>query len=407
MSPPEFSVEWLLGPTDLRTFLSDHWEKRPLTVFRRDETYFRGVLSLEDVDRILSSHDLQHTSVQLVKNGTSVPPPQYTTEIDWQGMKIGGVIDLVKLFAEYQQGATILLDHLHRSWPPLARLCASVERFFSHPTQTNVYLTPPGSRGFAPHFDTHDVFILQAAGSKRWRLYGAPVQLPLPSHPGFPPGADPGPPAAEFELRAGDLLYMPRGFVHEAFTSDSISMHVTLGIKAYTWADLLTEAVQALCERDVHFRRTLPVGFALDGAAADQARAEAAGLARALAEGVRLEDAVGVLAERFVLTRLPQLDGHLTGLTDARRLTPRSRVRKRAWLYRLTSHGDSVQLLYHGKGLTFPRYLEPTLRFILDTETFPVASLPGHLNDDGKVGLARRLVEEGFLRTVAEDNASG
>src|SRR5207248_11459317 len=123
------------------------------------------------------------------------------------------------------------------------------------------------------------------AGAKRWRLYGAAAALPLAGHPGFPPGADPGPPAAEFELRAGDLLYIPRGFVHEAATSDSPSMHVTLGIKAYTWADLLTEAVHALCERDVRFRRTLPVGFALDGGAAAEVRTEAAALARALADG--------------------------------------------------------------------------------------------------------------------------
>ena len=35
----------------------------------------------------------------------------------------------------------------------------------------NVYLTPPGTQGFAPHFDDVDVFLLQLEGRKHWRLY--------------------------------------------------------------------------------------------------------------------------------------------------------------------------------------------------------------------------------------------
>jgi ribosomal protein L16 Arg81 hydroxylase len=399
MDNNEFGLEWLLRPTEVGTFFTDHWEKRPLTLFRGDEAYYRRVLSLADMDRILSSHDLKQPPVQLVKDGDSVPPPRYTTEVVLKGVPVGAVVDPVRMFAEYQQGATITLDEMHRSWPPLARLCASMERSFGHPTQTNVYLTPPGAQGFSPHYDTHDVFILQAAGSKRWRLYGTPVELPLADNPYPFPGPDPGPPTADFVLHAGDLLYLPRGHVHDALTSDSVSLHITLGINTYTWADLLMEALGALCRRDVRFRRSLPVRFGLDRAAAGQLRAEGMSLVRALAEGgLPLEEVADRLAERFIMTRLPLLDGHFLGLASPRRLTPRSNVRKRAWMYRLATRGDTVQLLCHGKALTFARSLEPTLRFMLDTEAFAVASLPGPLNDAGKVALVQRLIEEGVLR---------
>jgi hypothetical protein len=398
MDSNEFGLEWLLRPTDPSVFFTDYWEKRPLTLFRGDEAYLRGVLSLADMDHILSSHNLRYPSLQLVKNSAPVPPPQYTTEVDVKGVPVGGVVDLVKMFAEYQQGATITLDQLHRSWASLARLCAGMERCFGHPTQTNVYLTPPGAQGFSAHYDTHDVFILQTAGSKRWRLYGAPVPLPLPNNPYPYPGPDPGPPTADFVLHAGDVLYIPRGHVHDALTSDSISLHVTLGINTYTWADLFMEALGALCQRDVRFRRSLPIRFGLDRAAAMQLRAECGSLVRALAEGgLPLEEMADGLAERFIMTRLPLLVGHLTGLAGARRVTPRTRVCKRAWLYRLAIHGETLHLLYHGKGLTFPRSLEPTLRFVLDTEVFAVASLPGPLNDWDKIGLIQRLIEEGLL----------
>src|SRR4051812_37942188 len=126
----KFGLDWLLQSTKLEVFFTDYWEKRPLTLFRGDEGYFRHLLSLEDMDHILSSHDLRHPSLQLVKNSAPVPPPRYTTEVDVKGVPVGGVVDLVKMFAEYQQGATITLDQLHRSWAPLARLCASMERFF-------------------------------------------------------------------------------------------------------------------------------------------------------------------------------------------------------------------------------------------------------------------------------------
>jgi ribosomal protein L16 Arg81 hydroxylase len=398
MESNEFGLDWLLRPTDPKVFFTDYWEKRPLTLLRGDEAYCRPVLSLADMDHILASHDLRYPSVQLVKNSAPVPPPHYTTEVDVKGVPVGGVVDLVKMFAEYQQGATIILDHLHRSWAPLACLCASVERVLCHPTQTNVYLTPPGAQGFGAHYDTHDVFILQAAGSKRWRLYEPPVQLPLPNNPYPYPGPDPGPPMADFVLHTGDLLYIPRGHVHDAVTSDSISLHITLGINTYTWADLFMEALGTLCQSDVRFRRALPIGFAGGAAAAAQVRAECAPLVRALAESLPAAETAYELAERFIMTRSPLLEGQVTGLLAARRLTPLSRVRKRAWMYRLAIHGDTVHLLYHGKGLTFPRSLEPTLCFILDTDVFAVASLPGPLSEEDKVRLVCQLIEEGLLK---------
>jgi ribosomal protein L16 Arg81 hydroxylase len=402
MDSNPFTLEWLLRPTDWKAFVTDYWEQRPFTLSRSDEGYFHSLLTLKDMDQILSSHSLTHPSVQLVKKSGPVPPPQYTTEVDVKGVPVRGVVDLVKLFAEYQHGATIILDHLHRSWVPLGRLCASMEQFFSHPTQTNVYLTPPGAQGFSAHYDTHDVFIMQMAGSKRWRLYNSPVQLPLPSNSYPYPGPDPGKPIADFVLRAGDVLYLPRGHVHDAVTSDSVSLHITLGINTHTWADLFMEAIHALFQRDVRFRRALPIGFAVDSAAAGQLRAEGAALVRALAEaGLPLGEMADQLAERFIMTRLPLLDGQLTALAGPRGLSPQSRVRKRAWLWRLTVQGETVHLLYHGKGLTFPRSLEPTLRFILATEVFAVATLPDNLSEAGKVGLVQKLIEEGLLKEEA------
>jgi hypothetical protein len=401
MQNSQFGLEWLLAPSDRTAFLSEHWEKKPFTLFRNDESYFRNVFSLADMDDILSSRELIYPTVQMVKNSAPVPPPQFASPREHKGVPMGEVVDPVKLFAEYRQGATIIMDDVHRMWPPLARLCAEIERFFNHPTQTNVYLTPPGAQGFSAHYDTHDVFILQVAGSKHWRLYPSPMQLPLAGTP-FPfSGPDPGRPVSDFVLNAGDLLYLPRGHVHDAVTSDSLSLHVTLGINCYTWADLFMEALNALCKRDVRFRRSLPIGFAVDSGAIDRLRAEAASLVDALSgDSLPVVEIAQRLAERFVMSRQPSLNGYLVSLTHVRRVTPQTRIGKRAWLCRLNCHADAVRLVFHGKTLTFPRHLETTLRFIVDTNEFDVTSLPGKLSEWDKIDLVQQLIEEGVLRVV-------
>jgi ribosomal protein L16 Arg81 hydroxylase len=401
MYPKAFGVDWLLAPANPAYFFQEYWEKRPFTLQRGDARYYRRLLTLADVDHLLASHDLKFPCIAMYKDRKPVPLPHYTVDMERKRGKLDGVIDAVKLYSEYAEGGTIILDHLHRSWPPLGRLCAAMEEHFSHPAQTNVYLTPPHSQGFAPHYDTHDVFILQMAGSKRWRLYSAPLELPLPSQP-YPPTTPPGQATADIELNMGDLLYLPRGWMHEARSSDRTSIHVTLGIAVQTWADVVREAVNNLVESDVRFRRALPIGFARD-AAPDQARGQCAELTRAFLDSLRLEKHLERKAESFVQGRLPDLAGHLTDLDNLSRLTPQSHLAKRAWMYRVNLQGDSVVLLFHGKRIALPRSVEPLLQFMIGNDVFTADSLPGPLDRSGKMDLIRKLIVESFLTTVTND----
>src|SRR3712207_7600770 len=82
---------------------------------------------------------------------------------------------VLRLFAD---GSTVVLQGLHRLWPPLMEFADQLAADLGHPTQVNAYITPPSSRGFSPHYDVHDVFVLQVAGEKHWR-----VHEPAPPHP--------------------------------------------------------------------------------------------------------------------------------------------------------------------------------------------------------------------------------
>ncbi len=396
MTDDPFSLAELLTPIDKDEFLATSWERRPLVVARGRPDYYAGVLTLDDVDQLLFTRELHYPAVRLAKVGASFSPASFTENVAWGSRTFDGVIRADTLLAEYRAGATIIVDALHRTWKPLTLLCRSLEAELNHPTQVNIYLTPANAQGFGQHYDTHDAFILQIFGQKHWRIYDAPLQLPLGSQPYDSSKHPTGELIAEVTLAPGDLIYIPRGYVHEATTSGSPSLHVTLGILAYTWMDVFSEALLR-CREDPRFRMSLPPGFGGAGRAAAMAE-QFETLARRLAEIAPLGDLLGQLDERFVGSRRPQLEGQIATADRLADLSGGSVVRRPPYLiFRLRAAEDGVTLLFHGKRLTFPAFVEPALRYIADTPELTVSSLPDELTDESKLVLVRRLVREGFL----------
>ncbi|KAJ8599065.1 hypothetical protein CTAYLR_007612 [Chrysophaeum taylorii] len=110
-----------------------------------------------------------------------------------------------------------------------AELRASLQSHLAVGCSVNLYCTPPGAQGLDVHADDHDVFVVQIAGCKVWRLYdatGRPRLLgPKPKAPAEMLRRGAG---ATWRLEPGDVLYLPRGVYHAA-TADDHSIHVTIG----------------------------------------------------------------------------------------------------------------------------------------------------------------------------------
>lgn len=253
----------LLAPIELEEFFDAYWEREPLHVQRSDERFYSALLTAADVEAAISSGGLRHPAIQLARSGGFYPPEAFTRTVRSGGDLFTGVPDLERIRAEYLAGATISLPGFHRAWRPLAELAATAEAEISHPVHANVYVTPAGASGFAPHYDTHEVFVLQIAGSKRWRIERSSLSLPHRAQPFDPSAYAASDPVLELELElaAGDLLYLPRGYIHSTSTTGAASVHVTLGVTVYTWADLLAEWAQ-LAVRAPALREALPPGFA-------------------------------------------------------------------------------------------------------------------------------------------------
>ncbi len=139
-----------------------------------DHRALTSLLTLDDVDRLLTASALRAPAVRLVRDGRVVPTDRITRPASIAGLPLTGLLDPRTALRLFDEGATVVLQGLHRYHPPLTDVVAELELELGHPCQANAYLTPAGAQGFARHVDTHDVFVVQTAGTKLWQILGWP-----------------------------------------------------------------------------------------------------------------------------------------------------------------------------------------------------------------------------------------
>jgi ribosomal protein L16 Arg81 hydroxylase len=394
---PASSVELhrIVEPRSGEEFLAEDWERRPLVVQGREERRFDDLLSVQDVERLVCSSGIRYPAFRLVKEGEQIPVSAYTVDIPWSPRGFTETADVERVAAAFEGGATIVLQGLHLHWPPLARFCRGLEATLGHPVQANSYYTPRGSQGLAVHHDTHDVFVLQISGEKRWLVYEPAFELPLRDQKyKREVHGEPGSPLHDLVLRAGDVLYLPRGWLHEALTSDTDSLHITVGVNVYTWIDAVRAAVES-CADDVEFRR----------AVADDGETEADLLAR-LAERLEPEYVARRKRRRFVRTRRSVLGDQIRQVRALDDLDADTVIERRSTVVAdLEPDGDGgVTLAYEGKRVSFPPQAVEAVTFCAEAEgQFTPGDFPGDLDEPSCLVVVRRLVREGFLRLTAAD----
>jgi lysine-specific demethylase/histidyl-hydroxylase NO66 len=384
----EAALARCLDPVDAETFFAEHWERCPLAVPRGEPGRFDDLLSEADVERVVCSTAIRYPAFRLVREGSQLNVGEYTRDVSWRP-PFTGTADVPRVLAEWQAGATIVLQALHVNWHPLAVFCRLLEDALDHGVQANAYYTPRGSQGFAVHHDTHDVLVLQVAGEKRWLLYDPLLELPLKHQRYSRALGEHGEPTDDLVLHPGDTLYLPRGWLHQAETSDTDSLHVTIGITAYTWVDAARDAL-AECEDEVSFRR---------GAGAD-----GDGLAALLGEKLDPDLVRARRRRRFLDSRRPIREDGLSQLRALERLDAETVLERRETVIAdLETLADGLALVFEGKEIRFPSHVGPELEACFERdEPFPAAELPGELDEDGRIVLVSRLVREGFLRIVSD-----
>lgn len=385
---PRFDLTKLLDPVSPAQFFGEYWEEKPLLVSRHDRDYYGALLTLAETEPLIAV--LPPDSVTLANAARSLEVAEYA--------RADGSLDVVKAFQLFADGATIVIDHVHKRLEKVAACCRNLEREMGAPVHCNLYLTPSGGTGFATHYDTHDVLLLQLAGSKQWTIFDSPVRLPLSGQHFDPKLHAVGPITMSVVLNAGDLLYIPRGFLHSAQSRDETSLHATLGVKPYRWADAIMETMAQLCLSDPAFRRALPADLGRPYFDVGVARSVLADLLARAVEEAKPDVALDRIVDSFVSDRRAFVPGQLAQAQLSKKLTPGDVVGARSEaIYRLYPDGDRIRMKSQGRETTLPAESAAALAFALENGRYRVRDLPGDLDDEDKVALVACLINEGLV----------
>jgi hypothetical protein len=365
---------------DAQTFKDKVWASH-IHLHHTDPDGLVGLLSLDDVDHLLTSVALRTPALRVVKDGSVQPSSRFTRSATMAGAPLTGLVDARKVLSLFDSGATVVLQGLHRYWPPLTRLVRELELALGHPCQANAYLTPPGSQGFARHSDTHDVFVFQTHGRKQWEVVEGDEER-------------------EVLLEPGLSMYLPTGTPHSARSQEQTSLHVTVGINRLTWRQVLRAMTDRVLAEE-RYDGPLPAGYLdepdrLAGRLADELSAFTESLG-ALDPGVVAEDR----AAAFLRERTPALRGGLNDLVALDRLSDDSLVERRPTAACvLRSAGERLVVLLGDRELRMPLRLAGAMEFVRDHHSFRVAELASWLDDESRLVVTRRLVREGLLRVI-------
>ncbi|KAJ8347754.1 hypothetical protein SKAU_G00263430 [Synaphobranchus kaupii] len=254
---PASLFQSLIAPLGLQEFFEEYWEKKPLLLQRSDPglaTYYRSLFQLSDLKALCGQgieYDGDIILCRCVNGKKKVISKQ--GRVNYSQLK--------KVFD--QKRVTIQFHQPQRFKDKLWQIQEKLECFFGALVGSNVYITPQESQGLPPHYDDVEVFILQLEGEKHWRLYQPTV--PLAREYSLETEERIGSPTHDITLKAGDLLYFPRGTIHQADTPVGVDHSTHLTISTYqktSWGDFLLDVFPSFLfdsmKSDITLRAGLP-----------------------------------------------------------------------------------------------------------------------------------------------------
>lgn len=342
---------------------------------------FEQLLSLDAIDELVSERGLRTPFVRMSRDGDLLSPSRFTRS-GGAGAEIGDQVADDKVLAEFAAGATLVLQALHRTWPPIQTFAQALASQLGHPIQVNAYVTPPQNTGFAPHYDVHDVFVLQFTGRKRWRVHEPVWVLPLRDQPwqkhrSAIEARVRETPSIDRVLEPGDMLYLPRGYIHSATSLDETSGHITIGVHPITRRVLADHILAALSD-EIELRQSLSPG--IDPSQAGVLEDDIASTIAALHAAIDRCDPDAVVrgvARHLAASTRPAAIRPFEHMSAAANVGPATRVRRRSGLRLATrSDADNIVVEAPDRELRFPIAQADAVRFALSGADASAEELP-------------------------------
>lgn len=401
-----------LTGTDLESFADRFWGIAPkLTRSAELSDSFHDLMTLGTVDELISERGVRTPFVRMAKDGRLLDKSEFTASGGF-GAEVTDQVDSAAVLAAFAAGNTLVLQGLHRLWPPLIHFVGDLVRELGHPVQVNCYVTPAASQGFSPHYDVHDVFVVQIAGTKRWSIH-SPVHVhPLNNQPWSDRRSAvedhaSNTPELDIVLEPGDVLYLPRGWIHSAQALGDTTVHLTIGVASYNDYDLAHQVVKAFGDIE-SLRAPLPAGLdhSDPGSIVAHVHRVLDAMRTAIDEIARDPGAVLRIADRVAdrhdeLVR-PNPVRPLASVAAMGALRGESSIRLRPGIFARIAHGENgVSMVLKNKTVTLPPQCADAIESLMKGAPCRLDSMPGLDVHDASV-VARRLIREGIAVTVAE-----
>lgn len=308
---PMFSLDDLLAPIGRRQFDDEFNDRQPLYIPAEAGGSKRALLDWAGFNRLLDqASNWTAQSLKLVHNGEPIPPETYCVQVQTQS---GSAYrpSPARVQTLLASGASLVAGDVHALTPELSAASRALAEHFAGLCCANVYCSFGGVQAFNTHFDPHHVLAVQVEGEKTWRLYAnradAPVELPQGvDNPREWFAAHRGPLKQELRMRPGDVLYLPRGWYHDALATEGASLHVTFGITPL-YGRILFRLLESAAMQDPAFRAWLRPAREDGGAGLrDQLKDLGQRLARLTAQPAFLDEVA--MAQERLIPRDPAYD---------------------------------------------------------------------------------------------------
>lgn len=381
----------LISPHSIEDFFQTYYEQKYLYISRNKPDYYKAILNTEDIDLFFQNKNLQSSFLRVVNKGEDLYQHKWT-------IKNTTAVDNDKLYVLFNQGHTLVINSGERSILKLTKYCSALERELNLRLQFNIYITPHNAQGFTPHFDDHDVFILQTMGTKVWRLYNTPIELPskkFPHHK-YRDKYELRQPKFEVELKPGDLLYIPRGMVHDASTTDTASVHITLGLHPNYWFELVQELAE-IAEEKLEFRKAVPNTFTSEHSR-QEFKEEFQKLIQALMDNLNVDELWSRRFDKYITSKTSEDQNRFKDSIQINKLNLNSILSRRVdTFYKIDKDSEKIYVSFYGKKIDFPLFLSHSITTLLNSKSFAVKDIGGLINDEGRIDLATIFIQEGFL----------
>ena len=203
---------------------------------------YKDIVNIEKINKILDNKELLRKAILWKVTTREIDKPK---EISKEM-----VVEAVGL------GYSIKIDNIQNHDIDIMTLNSRWENITKSICFTNCYLTPAYSQCFDPHYDEYDVFIIQVFGRKNWSIEkNKLIEYPLKSE------------SYEKEqyifnneikttLKPGEIIYIPSGHVHQAETTNTTSIHLTIGVHEKRIIDTIIESLKAIAEKEMILRKS-------------------------------------------------------------------------------------------------------------------------------------------------------